>query len=296
MTAPSGAPHRWRFDAIGAPWSVETAEPVDHATRAAVEERIVRFELDWSRFRHDSLVTRMSQHPGRYRLPEEAGPLLGLYRALHEATSGRMSPLVGRSLESLGYDAAYRLVPGTPEAAPAWDDALSWDGEHLTLLRPALLDVGAAGKGLLVDLVGDELAAHGHRDLVVDASGDLRRWGSGVHPDGAPERIALEHPTDPTKAIGVAQLRTGALCASAANRRAWAGMHHVIDAVTGLPTREVQATWAVADSAMIADGLATALFFADPRELGQLYSFEWVRMWADGRVEQSPGFDGEVFA
>ena len=93
---------------------------------------------------------------------------------------------------------------------------------------------------------------------MVDASGDLRVRGA------ASERIALEHPADPTKAIGVVELRDGALCASASNRRAWGdGLHHVIDAVTGLPTAAVIATWALAPDALHADGLATALFF-DP--------------------------------
>ena len=42
---------------------------------------------------------------------------------------------------------------------------------------------------------------------------------------------------------------------SATNRRAWGnGLHHVIDATTGLPTRNVIATWAIAETALEADG------------------------------------------
>jgi FAD:protein FMN transferase len=296
---PDPAPAVWRFDAIGAPWSIETPAPLGDDARAAVAERIERFDAAWSRFRTDSLVTRMAREAGRWRLPDEAAGLLAFYRELHVATGGRMSPLVGRSLEALGYDAAYRLVPGEPTPAPAWDDAVAWDGDALHLARPALLDVGAAGKGLLVDLVCDVLAAHGAPDAVVDASGDLRIAGRGAR-GGAPERIALEHPGDPSKAVGVARLASGALAASAANRRAWAGVHHVLDAVTGLPARRIVATWVVAPTAMRADGLATALFLRHPRELAAHGALgddvEWVRMDADGRLERSAGFDGEVFA
>ncbi|WBU36779.1 FAD:protein FMN transferase [Homoserinibacter sp. YIM 151385] len=296
MSAP---PARWAFEAIGTAWTVETPEPVPASARAAVAERIARFDLDWSRFREDSLVTRMSREPGRHRLPAEAAGLLELYRILHGATLGRVSPLVGRSLERLGYDAAYRLAPsGPPLPAAAWGDVLAWDGEHLDLARPALLDVGAAGKGLLVDLVGALLAELGHPDSLVDASGDLRHRGRGAVP-GRPERIALEHPGDRSRAIGVAVLEGGALAASAANRRAWGDAHHILDALTGLPAREVAATWVTTVEAMWADGLATALFVADPAELAAAPgapSFEWTRMMSDGRVEHSPGFQGEVFA
>ncbi|MET0303884.1 MAG: FAD:protein FMN transferase [Microbacteriaceae bacterium] len=288
-------PVPWRFDAIGTAWSVETPEPVGDDERAQVHALIARFDLAWSRFRDDSLVTRMSREAGRYRLPDEADALLGLYRDLHEATGGRMSPLVGRTLETLGYDRDYRLIPAAaPAPVPAWEDTLAWDGTHLTLLTPALLDVGAAGKGLLVDLVSDLLAELGHPDSVVDASGDLRIRGRGTG-GRLPERIALEHPRDPRKAIGVARLGVGALAASASNRRAWRDVHHVLDGITGLPTRDVIATWAIADSALAADGLATALFFTSGEDLSGVYSFEWVRMFRDGRAQSSPGFDGELF-
>lgn len=258
--------------------------------RRDVTARIGQFDLDWSRFRDDSLVAEVARTPGRHRLPAEAGPLLEWYRELYEATAGRVSPLVGRTLEQLGYDAEYRLRPAAQVAAvPGWDEAISWDGEHLEAIRPVLLDIGAAGKGLLVDLVGDLLEAAGIREWIVDASGDLRSTVS--------MRIALEHPLDPRKAIGVADLASGAFAASAVNRRTWGGdLHHVLDAVTGRPTRGVLATWVLAAEASTADGAATALFFdVDPAALAR-WDVQFARMFADGRVQWSDGFPGERFA
>lgn len=294
MRATAGG--RWSFEAIGVPWTVETPEPLPESGRAAVTERIERFDRAWSRFRDDSLVSRMAREPGTWTLPSGAAALLGLYARLHTATGGRMTPLVGDRLAALGYDGSYRLRPASALApVPAWADALAWDGERLTLLRPATLDVGAAGKGLLVDLVGDELAAHGLADSVIDASGDLRIRGRGT---GRSERVALEHPDDPARAVGVVELASGALCGSAGNRRAWAGLHHILDAVTGQPTRAVAATWAIADTALVADGAATALFFVDGDSLAEALGerIEWVRLWADGRLERSAGVEGELFA
>jgi len=252
---------------------------------------IERFDRDWSRFRDDSLVTRISKQGGTWRLPATAAPLLETYRALYEATDGRVSPLVGRTLENLGYDSAYSLRDtGQRTATPSWDDALAWDGETLTALNPVLLDVGAAGKGYLVDLVSAMLREHGHETHVVDASGDIVHAGAGA------TRVALEHPLDPSKAIGVVELSRGALCASASNRRAWGdGLHHVIDASTGLPTSGVIATWVLAPTGLVADGLATALFFTDASRLDALAPFHWARMMSTGRVEHSPDFEGDLF-
>ena len=67
-------PSAWDFEAIGAPWRIETPDAVDASQRAAVLERIERFDRDWSRFREDSLVSRIAREPGRHRLPADAGP------------------------------------------------------------------------------------------------------------------------------------------------------------------------------------------------------------------------------
>ena len=279
------------FEAIGTDWLVETHEPLDVDVAAAVAARIETFDRTWSRFRADSLVSRIAREPGTWAFPSDAPALFDLYRALYEATDGAVNPLVGRSLERLGYDAAYSLRPsGAAAPAPAWDDAVAWSGEALATIAPVVLDVGAAGKGYLVDLVGEVLHASGLHDFVIDASGDIVHAGTGT------TRVALEHPLDSSKAIGVVELSNGALCASASNRRAWGtGLHHVVDATTGLPTTSVIATWVMAPSGLVADGLATGLFFSPAGSFTALGDFQWARMLSNGRVEHSAEFDGELF-
>lgn len=294
------------FEAIGAPWRIgvggaqtptsSLGAPLSADDRAAVLARIEQFDRDWSRFRDDSLVARIAREPGSWSLPADAEPLLDLYERLHAATDARLSPLVGASLERLGYDAAYRLLPaGEPLPAPSWQDSLALRrtpaGLVLDTAAPVLLDVGAAGKGYLVDLVGELLVQRGLPDTVVDASGDVRVRGERSI------RVALENPFDPAKALGVVELRDQALCASATTRRAWGeGLHHIIDAITGRPVDAVVATWVIADSALVADGVATAMFLADPARLCEVFAVEWVRLMADGRLEASAGLRGELFA
>ncbi|HWH25231.1 MAG TPA: FAD:protein FMN transferase [Pseudolysinimonas sp.] len=285
-------PAAWRFEAIGTSWRIDTPAELTEVQRATVTARIDEFDRAWSRFRDDSLVSRIAREPGHHRLPADAPPLLDWYRELYEGTAGQLSPLVGRALETLGYDASYRLTPlAVRERVPTWQDALARDGTHLDTVGPVMLDVGAAGKGYLVDLVGEVLNDLGVTTSIVDAGGDLRARGD------ATLRVALEHPRDATKAIGVVELHQGALCASASNRRAWGdGLHHVLDALTGEPTSAVIATWVLHADALHADGLATALFFGHSgSQLAGRHAAPYLRMYANGRVESSPDFPGEVF-
>lgn len=283
-----------RFDAIGTRWEIETAAPLPEAARGRVMDRIERFDATWSRFRADSLVSRIASEPGggTFVFPAEAAGLFDLYDRLAADTGGAVDPLVGRDLERLGYDATYSLVPrdGAPGPRLCWARDVRRGGRTVTVRRPVLIDVGAAGKGCLVDLVAETLRAAGIDEFVVEAGGDMRHAGSrGI-------RVGLEHPVDPEVVVGVVELRDRALCASAVNRRAWGdGLHHVVDARTGVPVRDVVATWVLAADAATADGLATALFFTDPHRLAETFDLTAARMLADGRVETSPDFDGELF-
>lgn len=276
--------HTWRFEAIGVPWEIATAEPLSEVSQSHIAAEIERFDADWSRFREDSVVTQLAA--GQLTSAEllDARTMLELYARLSDSTAAAVHPLVGDALSSLGYDRHYSLQPAEHSAPVAdWRSMLSWAGSHVSLVEPATIDVGALGKGRLVDrvlaLVPEEAG-----NCVVDASGDLAvRGGEAV-------RVGLEHPLYTDRVIGVASVRDAAVAASASNRRVWGdGLHHVIDGRTGQPTRAIMATWVIAPEAMVADALATALFFDGGAELAATFDgVEWVRMLSTGAVQHSP--------
>ncbi|WP_457101540.1 FAD:protein FMN transferase [Microbacterium sp. P5_E9] len=291
MTVPGADDRaRWRFDAIGTVWEIETDAALGAALRTEVTRLIGGFDAEWSRFRDDSVVSRLARHGGEVPAPADAAIMLDAFADLSRATDGAVNPLIGAALEHRGYDRRYSFVDRGPQAAPdQWQRLLTWTADRLTLSEPALIDVGALGKGRLVDLVMAAVSAVTDGTVTVDAGGDLAVRGPA-------QRIGLEHPYDPRRAIGVIELTDAALCASATNRRAWGeGLHHVLDARTGVPVRTIAATWAVAATAMHADAIATALFFEGGPALAHAWGVEWVRMTTDGRVEWSPGSTAELF-
>ena len=305
--------HRWAFTATGCRWTVSTRRPLPEGLRRLIGERINAFEGVWSRFRPDSLVSRAaagalpSDDDGAVvlDLPDGSGRLLDLYDALHRATGGRLDPLVGADLVELGYDPRYSFVVragavrrlGAAGGRGTWAELAAHEGDRLRLDRAALIDVGAAGKGLLADRMGAWLEEEGVEEYLVDASGDL------LVRCAEPLRLGLEEPgsteEDP-RVVGVVELARGALCASGTARRAWGeGLHHLLDAVTGLPVggaRAVIASWAVAGDCMSADALATALFLAEPQALADAgFAYEFALLRADGSAAVSRGLPGGFF-
>jgi len=282
--------HSYSFDAIGTQWTIETAAQLPKILIAEVQSQIAAFDATYSRFRKDSLVTQAALHEGVFVFPHHAVPLFDFYHALYTLTDGRMTPLIGSMLEKAGYDADYSLQPREQTMLPSWDEVLDWKGAILKTTQPVTLDVGAAGKGYLVDLVSHVLEKAGINEYVVDASGDFRHRGVREN------NVGLEHPSLTGKIIGVIDVQNKSLCASASNRRAWGeGMHHIFDPATMRPTQEIIATWVIADDTMTADGIATALFFAEPNRLLKQFSFEYARLHSSGAIDYSPAFEGKLF-
>ena len=283
----------WRFEAIGTVWTIDTEANLTPATQQAVTACIDEFDQAWSRFRPDSLVSIARESGAPVDVPASSARLRDLFQQLAEVTDGALSAAVGGQLEALGYDTEYSLGRTPSVDAPLRTDLgtiVRWDDRILQVAPGTLLDVGAVGKGLLVDLVATVLFKHGHRSYTVDAGGDLAIAGRT-------ERVALEDPSDPSLAIGVIEVRDRAIAASATNRRRWTTadgreVHHVLDARTGLPVTDVLATWAIAPDAASADALASALFFCSAIELPQRWGrdVECARLLPGNLIEYSPGF------
>ena len=310
--------------------------------REAVAALLRTYEHTLSRFREDSLAAAMRRatHGGSFDFPDWAGGLFDLYDALHEASDGAIDPCVGEDLTRLGYGPAYtfatqpnaRAYTGAVHGRATWHGSVERHGCTLITRGPVSLDFGACGKGYAVDLIAALLRDGGCNDernternternadhhagpntnraadraLVIDAGGDLLVH-LGQSPDQpVPLRVALEHPSDSTQAVGVAEIMDGALCASAPSRRYWgeqSGMrlHHLLNAIDGMPADSVAAAWAyvpqqAAFPCATADGLATALFVTPPDRLRARFRFECAFIDADGMLHASRDFPATLF-
>lgn len=279
--------HTLSLEAIGTRWTIDVQDTLDESAWqtlvAAITSRISDFDTTYSRFRSDSLVTQMAERAGEYTLPSDALPLLDFYHRLYEITDGLLTPLIGDTLSDAGYDATYSLRrKDTLRTSPAWNETLEYTAETITVKKPALLDFGAAGKGYLIDIVGQLLASAGITEYVINAGGDI------LHRTARQEvaTIALENPLDSSEAIGTVQLGNASLCASSGSRRTWGAYHHILNPATLESPTDVIATWVVARAAMHADGLATALFFVAPRALRD-FSFDYAILKHDMSLEYS---------
>jgi thiamine biosynthesis lipoprotein len=306
----------FNFPAIGTSWRIDIFDDLGPAGRAdkeatllaLIKERIDIFDKAYSRFRSDSLVTEMSKKAGTYELPADAEPMISLYHDLYKKTEGLVTPLIGDLISDAGYDTKYSLKQKSElRAPPAWDEAIEYQSSDLNaadsrasvklkliVKQPVLLDFGAAGKGYLIDLVGEVLEANGILRYGINAGGDILYKNKTPGKNNKSIRIGLEDPENTEKIIGVCNLEGGSICGSAGNRRKWGKFTHIINPKTLESPSDVIAVWVTAKTALLADALATCLFFVPAKTVADAYDFEYILIRKDRSFEKSANFPGEL--
>lgn len=335
--------------ALGTGIIISSSKPIPQGVEQRIHAFVEEYERTLSRFREDSLVSRMAcaEHGGDFEFPSWAGSLFAIYDEFYDATRGAFDACIGADLLALGYDNSVQFVPESTVSASEnsgsvsgswskyrralpvkWADISRDDsGTTLHTNQPVQLDFGAAGKGYFVDLVTnilkDELGddSLSDCDFLVNAGGDMRACFSD---EDYQIKVALENPFDTTQAVGVASIASGALCASSAARKRWKVKDancladnafesnliatHLINALDGVPSQKLSASWAYipaktcAFPTAYADALATALFVSqenDLQKIMQTAGAEFVVMLpnrADCQVRATSAFPARFFA
>ncbi len=286
---------QFNFEAIGTKWQIDIYKQLSGEKESLVfkkiKDRVEIFDKNYSRFRADSLVTKISKDAGTFILPEDAEPMFSLYQDLYHITGGLFTPLVGNLLSDAGYDANYSLKQKKElEVVPSWDEVIEYKHPNLKIKKPVILDFGAGGKGYLVDLVGKLLEENNIFEYCIDAGGDI------LHKNKTSIKVGLENPDNTQQVIGIYELQNASICGSAGNRRAWGKFTHIMNPKTLISQKDIIAVWVAADTALLADALATCLSFVPAQTLGDKYKFEYLLIKSDHTFEKSDGFSAEIFA
>src|ERR1700681_2771163 len=203
------------------------------------EQRIRDAEARFTRFLRDSELAGLNAGDGRYvPVSQEMYAMLQAALWAFEGSEGLVNAAVLPALAAAGYDRPFRqglTEPSVlrPMQLPPLPEVLILDqATRSAALAPgAALDLGGIAKGVLADLLTDELG----ENAVCNLGGDLRVRGDGPEGDGS--HVAL---------------CDGAVCTSGTSKRRWGhSMHHLIDPRTGIPAKtDLAEVSVVTDSAL----------------------------------------------
>lgn len=242
-----------------------------HAAMCWVEA----FEARYSRFRPDSLLSRINAAAGKtwVEVDLEMEQMLGMCESLHFMTRGMLDATALPLLRLWNYHAPRAHLPAEADVAEArklvgWGRVQRQPGRVFLPVTGMALDFGGWGKEFAVDAVAQIAREHGLSTVLVDFGHDLRAIGA---PSGKPAwHVGLENPNQPGTYRGSIGVRDRGIASSGDYLRSVTiggrRYGHIVDPRTGWPVANgcVQAT-VVAPSCLQAGVLSTAAFIAGPQ-------------------------------
>lgn len=143
-------------------------------------------------------------------------------------------------------------------------------GYTLRVDEGTLVDFGAIGKGFACDLIYNYLLNTDINGAVVSVGGSIVAYGD-YNKKGDKWRIAVSHPRDDKKYLGVISLDEGFVSTSGDYERYFEKdgrrYHHILDATTGYPSESgLISVTVVAESGVMSDALSTACLLAGEKK------------------------------
>lgn len=241
-----------------------------------IQQTIMQFESDYSRFTDTSLVWKLNHHRTIETDNQEFWGLLRFCEYLTIITDGYFDIKVWGILEDLWYDAEYSFTEKKQKKAGVHQATLSEQGSNIeiiwntiTLKGNANIDLGGIGKGFLIRKIGQGLLQQGVESFCINAWGDIWTYGSDCT-----QPILIQHPTDTSLILGQLETKKGCFAASwALYRSRGKGKHHLIDPHTHQPVKSpILSVHTYHPSDIVLADLASTVLFVCPHDSIPVYA------------------------
>ncbi len=251
-----------------------------------------RIEATYSRFLNSQL-TKANQKLGVWQeASDEFIYLLSKSEEFRQNTNGNFDIALKSVLDEMGY---VSYSSNSKKDKIVSSNVMMIDRENNRFMINKEIELGGLGKGFALDRLSSILHSHTVDHYYVNAGGDIcaKKGKSEL-----PWTIILEHPDDPSRAIGTICIDGSSIACSSPNRRKWGNNHHLINAPTKKPATGIKAIFVTAKTGIEADAYATGLFtagFSQAIALSEKLPIEVLIISSDGKMFQSKGFDAELF-
>ena len=234
------------------------------AAQAAIDE-VRRIETKYSRYRSDSVVSRINAAAGthaRTAVDEETADLLDFAASLNVLSDGLFDPTTGVLRTVWDFRAA--RVPGLDEVQAAmrlvgWRH-VDWQRPHVSLGVAGMeLDFGGFGKEYAADRAGSVLEAAGVASALVNLGGDIRLVGRRAGGQGWV--LGIADPRRDDAVFASITLHEGGLATSGDYERYFehAGRRycHILDPRSGWPAQGWRSVSVAAPACLAAGAIST---------------------------------------
>lgn len=281
-----------QFIAMGSPCKMSIyaqPSPMVSSAISMAEKEVRRLEAAYSRYRPDSLLSKINQVAstgGDIEVDEETASLLDYAEACYEDSDRLFDITSGCLSRAWSPDITECPEPGVIDrlrSSIGWEK-LIWSSPRLQFSSPGLeLDLGGIVKEYAADRAAEILLSQGIESGAVNLGGDIQVLGP--HPDGMPWLIGIRHPRSEDKVHRFFEITRGAIASSGDYERCTiingVRYSHIINPLTGWPTTGLASVTVISDLCVVAGSLSTIAMLKEEKGPQWLESQDIPHHWID---------------
>ncbi len=236
----------------------------------AIKE-IIRIEKNISSWDKNSETSKVNKNAGiqPVRVSKELFNLIKRAKIISKLTDGAFDISYASMDRIWKFDGSMKTFPSAEKIKKSvkkvgyQNIVLNKEKQTVFLIKKGMkIGFGGIGKGYAADKAKALLISKGVKAGIINASGDMNTWGK--QPNGSYWNVAITNPMNKNKAFALLPLKKGAIVTSGNyekyvifNRKRYT---HIIDPRTGIPSSGIVSVSVFANSAELADAMATSIF------------------------------------
>ena len=262
---------------MGTTWSLKTAQSAPADVGDEVQHELDRCEAMLSNWRADSPVSRFnaSRSTEWQPMPAEVIEIVEIAKRIADDTDGALDITLSPLVDLWGFGAqGRRITPPTDEEVQAVKKHCGWSQLEWRPEPPALrkklpgveIDLSSVVEGWVLERLAKRLKG----DFLLEIGGEV--LARGFSANRTPWRVGVQTPDAPSgDVMQTLPLTNATLATSGTYRQHFEDdsntFAHVLDPRTGRPVHHsLRAVSVMNDSAILADGYATALLVLGPQK------------------------------
>ncbi len=236
-----------------------------------VFQYIKRLENDLNEYKDTGWLWNVNNTNNyQYPMNPDAYQILLLADSLYRMSNGSFDITIKPVFDLWQFSSANPQVPDSLLIKKTLNnvgfDKIKFDDKYLYKPNGMQLTFGALTKGFILDKARDYMKTLGLEKGYIDCHSSMTFYGNTL----LPEIVGIQHPRKMNEVIATLQVKDTSVGTSGDYQQFFEingnRYHHILDAHTGYPVKNVYSVTVLNPSALLADGLSTTLFLMNPEK------------------------------
>lgn len=234
-----------------------------------VFDYIKRLEVDLNEYKEGGWLWNVNNtNSYRYPMNPDAYQILLMADSLYRLSGGSFDITIKPVFDLWQFNSANPQKPDTLLVKKTLEEVgfnkIKFDDKYLYKPEGMQFTFGALAKGYIIDKARNYMKSLDLEKGFIDCHSSMTFYGNTM----LPEIIGIQHPRKMNDIIATLQVKDTSVGTSGDYQQFFeidnVRYHHILDAHTGYPVRNIYSVTVLNPSAMLADGLSTALFLMNP--------------------------------